>query len=174
MKCCGPADILTLAIRLFLGGLFIVMGLTKGLAPVEFLKVVRQYNAFDNHVLLNFVAATLPWFEVFCGFLLIAGIAIRGTALLLVGMLVPFTILIFLRALNLHQGSNLPFCAIKFDCGCGSGEVLVCRKLAENAGLIVLSLWLIFWQKHRWGIRPALFPCCARAPVVSESVLAST
>jgi uncharacterized membrane protein YphA (DoxX/SURF4 family) len=150
MKCCQATDVLAAASRWFLGAVFILMGMTKGLAPVEFLKVIRQYNAFESHTLMNFVAATLPWFEVFCGLLLILGVAVRGTTLLLIGMLVPFTILIWQRALDIQQAKGLAFCAIKFDCGCGSGEVPVCRKLAENAGLIVLSVWLLFWPTHRW------------------------
>ena len=37
---------------------------------------------------MNALATMLPWFEVFCGVLLVLGIAVRGTALLLAGMLV--------------------------------------------------------------------------------------
>src|SRR5690349_5446758 len=88
-------DVLAVAVRWFLGAMFIFMGTTKALAPVEFLKLTRQYGVFENHVALNFVASTLPWFEVFCGVLLIVGIAVRGAALILVGMLVPFSILIW-------------------------------------------------------------------------------
>ena len=169
MKCCEATDVLVAAGRWFLGALFIFMGITKGLAPVEFLKVIRQYNAFDSHLLMNFVASTLPWFEVFCGTLLLLGVAVRGTALLLILMLVPFSILIWQRALDIQQAKALAFCAIKFDCGCGSGEVPVCRKLAENAGLIALSVWLLFWPSHRWCLRPG-GPCKQReaeVPVLS-------
>jgi len=61
------------------------------------------------------------------------------------------------RALELQTGSGLPFCAIKFDCGCGAGEVLICRKLAENVLLTLLSLGLIFLRHHRLALRPVLF-----------------
>ncbi len=165
MKCCEATDVLAAAGRWFLGALFIVMGLTKALAPVEFLKVVRQYNAFESHVPLNLIAAALPWFEIFCGVLLVLGIAVRGTSLVIIAMLVPFTILIWQRAVGIQQAQGLPFCAIKFDCGCGSGEVLVCRKLAENAGLIALSFCLLFWRSHRWGLWPGLFRKKAEAAI---------
>jgi len=153
MKCCEASDVLAAAGRWFLGGVFVLMGVTKALAPVEFLKVIRQYNVFESHLLMNFVAAALPWFEVCCGVLLIVGVAVRGTALLLIGMLVPFTILIWQRALDIQEAKVLAFCAIKFDCGCGAGEVPVCRKLGENAGLMALSIWLLFWPAHRWCLR---------------------
>ena len=132
------------AARLIVGGLYLWMGLHKALDPVGFLKLAHQYDMVHTPVLLNLIAAMLPWFEVMCGLLLVCGVAVRGTALVSVAMLVPFTWLVLQRAIALHAGSSLPFCAIKFDCGCGSGEVFICRKLAENTLLLVLSLGLMF------------------------------
>lgn len=119
------------------------MGMSKALHPVEFLKLVHQYQLTESSILLNFIAAALPWFEVFCGVLLIAGVAVRGSALLLLLMLVPFTIVVLRRALAIHTLQSIPLCAVKFDCGCGNGEVWICRKLAENCGLILLAAWLL-------------------------------
>jgi uncharacterized membrane protein YphA (DoxX/SURF4 family) len=136
-------DPLTVLARWFLGGLFIYMGMSKALDPVAFLKLVHQYELVDSSFVLNFIAAALPWFEVFCGVLLIAGIAVRGSALLLVLLLVPFTIVVLRRALAIHTLQAIPLCAVKFDCGCGNGEVWICRKVAENCGLILLSAWLL-------------------------------
>ena len=101
--------------RWVLGGVFIYMGLTKALHPVDFLKVLRQYEMVESHVLLNLIAAALPWFEVLCGLLLLAGIAVRGSALLLLGMLIPFTLVVLKRALAIHAAKAIPFCAISFD-----------------------------------------------------------
>src|SRR6185503_3269060 len=125
-----------------LGGMFLYMGLSKALHPVEFLKLVRQYDLLHHHLLLNFVASTLPWFEIFCGLLLFLGVAVRSAAIMLVAMLVPFTLAVLSRVLEIHAAGNLAFCAIKFDCGCGAGEVLICRKLAENILLTGLSIAL--------------------------------
>jgi uncharacterized membrane protein YphA (DoxX/SURF4 family) len=150
------ADIAGVIARFLLGAILIYMGLNKALHPVEFLKLVRQYEVLHQSLLLNLVAATLPWFEIFCGLLLAFGIAVRGTAVVVALMLVPFTVLILLRALALHETSGLPLCAIKFDCGCGGGEVFVCRKFAENAGLLCLTAWLIFQRRNRLAWRPDL------------------
>lgn len=134
------------------------MGLIKAMDPFKFLELVRQYGVVSNTFLLNSIGALLPWFEVVCGLLLILGIAVRGAALVLVGMLVPFTILVLRRALALAAEKHVPFCAIKFDCGCGNGEVVICSKLIENGGLILLSLWLLFTRSRRLCLRFQLFP----------------
>jgi uncharacterized membrane protein YphA (DoxX/SURF4 family) len=144
--------------RYGLGCLFIYLGLQKALHPVEFLKLVRQYDVFQSHFPLNFVAATLPWFEMFCGCLLVLGVAVRGTAVLLVGMLIPFTLAIFLRAKAISANGGLPFCAIQFDCGCGAGEILICKKLAENVVLAGLAVCLVFWKNQRFCLRGTLLP----------------
>jgi uncharacterized membrane protein YphA (DoxX/SURF4 family) len=133
------------------------MGLSKALDPVGFLKLVHEYGVVTTPLLLNLIAGILPWFEVFCGLLLLFGVAVRGAALVAVAMLVPFTLLVLRRALVLHAASQLPFCAIKFDCGCGAGEVFICRKLAENMALTFVSLGLFFLRQHRGCLRPTLF-----------------
>ncbi len=148
--------------RWLLGGLFIYMGLNKALHPVDFLKLVRQYEMVSDPFLLNAIAAALPWFEVFCGVLLLAGVAVRGAALMLVAMLVPFTLIVLKRALALHHTLAIPFCAVKFDCGCGTGEVLICRKLVENSVLTLLSCWLLAARGHWLCVRHSLIPPSTR------------
>ena len=142
--------------RWVLGALFLYMGLKKALHPVEFLKLIRQYDMLHHYLLLNLTASLLPWLETFCGVLLLLGVAVRGVALTLVAMLIPFTIMVLLRALHLQQLNHLAFCAIKFDCGCGAGEVFICHKLAENTLLIAVSIALIFWRRHSLSLRPAI------------------
>ena len=141
------------AARWILGLLFLYMGLSKALHPADFLKLVRQYDMVQWPVLLNLIAATLPWFEVFCGLMLMAGVAVRGSALMLVAMLVPFTVIVIKRALAFQAAGGLAFCAIKFDCGCGGGEVLICRKIVENVLLALLYTALLFSRRSRLSLR---------------------
>jgi uncharacterized membrane protein YphA (DoxX/SURF4 family) len=150
-------EIPALVARLVLAAVFIYMGLTKAMQPVEFLKLARQYDVLHHALLLNLVTAILPWLEMFCGLLLLFGIAVRGTAVVLLVMLVPFTVAVMLRAAAMRDVSGLPFCAIKFDCGCGAGEVLVCRKLGENLILMIFSAMLIFARHHRFCLRSSFF-----------------
>lgn len=154
------ADILAVLARWILAAVFLHLGITKALHPEEFLRLVRQYGVFEQSIPLNLVAATLPWIEILCGLLLVSGVAVRGTALLVATMLAGFTIAILIRALELRATGGLALCAITFDCGCGGGEVLVCRKLGENLLLATLALWLVFCSR---GL------LCLKHTVVGES-----
>jgi uncharacterized membrane protein YphA (DoxX/SURF4 family) len=136
-------DLVTVLARWFVGAAFIYLGVLKLQDPVQFLKLVRQYELVHTPWMLNSIAATLPWFEVVCGVLLIAGVAVRGAALNLLLMLIPFTAIVLKRALAMAAAQQLPFCAVSFDCGCGTGEVNICQKMFENSALIVLSFWLL-------------------------------
>ena len=151
--------------RWVLGGLFVYMGMTKALDPVTFLKLVHRYQMVDSPVLLNAIASALPWFEVFCGLLLLAGVAVRGAALLLALMLVPFTVLVLKRALGIAGTEGIPLCSVKFDCGCGTGEVFICRKVVENSLLLLLSCWLMTGPGRRMAVRYSL----ARDPATNGS-----
>lgn len=163
-------DAATVLARWLLGALFLYMGLNKALYPVEFLKLVRQYDWVHHPLLLNSIAATLPWFEIFCGGLLVAGVAVRGAALMLLLMLAPFTWIVWQRALTLQAALEIPFCAIKFDCGCGFGEVFICHKLAENAVLMLLSAWLLTGRGRQLCTRYSLEWEASQKPPRYENV----
>ncbi|HVM50284.1 MAG TPA: MauE/DoxX family redox-associated membrane protein [Candidatus Acidoferrum sp.] len=143
--------------RFWLAAVFIYMGLSKALPePEAFLKLVRHYHLVNAPVLLNSVAAALPWFEVYCGLLLLLGVAVRGTAVNLIAMLVPFTLAVLRRAIEVAAVKGIPFCAVKFDCGCGAGEVFICHKLMENSTLLLLAAWLLTGRGHRLCLRYSL------------------
>jgi hypothetical protein len=99
--------------------------------------------------LINATAAWLPWFEALCGLLLVIGKVVRGTALVCVTMVVPFTLLVLQRALSLQSTLEIPFCAVRFDCGCGMGEIGICEKLAENLILLLAAMVLLFARRGR-------------------------
>jgi uncharacterized membrane protein YphA (DoxX/SURF4 family) len=150
-------NLFTLLVRWLLGAVFLYLGLTKALHPVEFLKLMRQYDLTSFAPFLNLLAALLPWFEIFCGLLLLAGVAVRGTALALTLMLVCFTLVVWHRALLLQTSLHIPFCTVKFDCGCGTGAEFICRKLSENILLAVLSAWLLVGRGKQLCLRYSLY-----------------
>ena len=150
-------DLLGTVARWVLGFVFIYMGWTKAMDPPAFLKLIRQYELTNNSFLLNSLAAGLPWFEIFCGVLFVAGIGVRGSALLLLIMLVPFTGVVLKRAFAISDMQHIAFCAVRFDCGCGSGEVLICRKLVENGFLMLLAGVVLAGFGKKFAARFSLF-----------------
>jgi uncharacterized membrane protein YphA (DoxX/SURF4 family) len=144
-----------LAGRLVLGGMFIYLGYNKAIDPVGFLKLVREYPMVPEStpVLLNLIAVILPWLEILCGILLIAGVAVRGNAVLMLLMLAVFTGAVALRTVGIYNAEEIAFCAIKFDCGCGVGEVFICKKLLENSGLLLLSLLVLLSQSRKYCLK---------------------
>ncbi len=157
--------------RWVVGGLFIYMGLNKALHPVDFLKLVHQYDLVSTPFLLNSIGAALPWFEVFCGLLLVSGMAVRGSALIMVVMLVPFTIVVLKRALAISAAEHIPFTQVKFDCGCGNGEVFIWKKMIENTVLIVLSLWLVAGAGRKFCARFTLLKPRPEAKAASPAAV---
>lgn len=141
------------AARVVLGAIFVYLGLVKAVDPVAFLKQVRQFDVIQTSLLLNLTAATVPWFEVFCGVLLLAGVKVRAAALLQLVMLAAFTLVVTLRALAMQENSSIPFCSIHFDCGCGTGDVFVCMKLVENTAMMLLSGFVVVKEPTR--LRPS-------------------
>lgn len=142
----------SLAARIVLGAVFLYLGITKALDPIGFLKLVRQFDLLPP-LALNLVAAVVPWCEILFGALLLAGRLTRGAALVSLLMLVAFTAAIVLRAVALHRTGTAAFCSLRFDCGCGTGEVLVCLKLIENAGLCLLAALILFTPEHPFPFR---------------------
>ena len=160
--------------RWWLGCVFIYMGLHKALPhPEYFLKLVRQYDIVTDPFFLNSIGAALPWFEVFCGLLLVCGVAVRGAALMLAAMLVPFSLVVLKRALVIAAVTGKAFCAVKFDCGCGAGEVFICHKLVENTVLLLLASWLLSGRGRQLCLRYNLFREQAPALAQPEPVMPS-
>jgi uncharacterized membrane protein YphA (DoxX/SURF4 family) len=128
--------------RWILGAILLWLGLAKALDPVGFMKLVREYQVVGPP-LLTVIPALLPWFEVYCGLLLLCGIAVRGAAVVAGGLLAAFSLLILQRAWGIHEAQSIAFCAIRFDCGCGGGAVNICFKLFQNILLLGLSALVV-------------------------------
>lgn len=149
---------LTIAARVVVGVTFIVLGARKLADPVAFLKAIREYQLVPDsqYLVLNSIAAALPTVEIALGVLLIVGFARRGIGLAFAVMLIAFSLAIHDRGVALATAGGQPLCEIAFDCGCGTGVEKVCVKLAQNAGLLFASLWLVFAPASRWSWRERL------------------
>lgn len=149
------AAVVVLLARLVLGGVFIALGAAKYADPVAFMKGVREYDLFaPGSTMLNWIAATLPVLEIVLGACLVLGIAVRGAALATGVSLIAFTVAVLLRALAIHDAQGGDFCAIAFDCGCGTGVERICRKVPENVGMIVLAIVVACSSTTRFMLWP--------------------
>jgi len=54
------------------------------------------------------------------------------------------------QSLDIHAAKPIAYCDVRFDCGCGTGEVYICRKLAENAALTLLALLASLSRSRRF------------------------
>lgn len=141
--------------RLVIGGFFIYMGVVKLQDPIAFLKQVRLYEMLPETppYLLNGTAIVLPWLEIVCGLALIVGIYLRGAGATIALMLAVFSPAILFRALEIHNTVGTPFMQIAFDCGCGTGEVIIWQKLLGNLGLFLGSLIPVFSASRRFCLK---------------------
>lgn len=137
----SPRALLVLTVRLGLGGLFIVAGLSKLRDPAGFAQEIANYQLAAG--LAPYLAMVLPPIEVVAGVALV-GLSSswrRAAALALGGLLVMFTVAVLHAVL---RGVNI-------DCGCfgtGSGPVSFSTVL-RNVGLLAAALIVIALDRPR-------------------------
>lgn len=134
-----------LVARLVVGIVYLWLGAQKVGDPVAFLKALRDYDLLPltPPQWMNGTVVVLPWIEIVCGVLLLVGAWLRAAGSLLLLMTVVFTVVIAMRGFEEAARQGLALCAVHFDCGCGTGEVALCRKVLENLGLILLSIVVV-------------------------------
>jgi uncharacterized membrane protein YphA (DoxX/SURF4 family) len=161
--------------RLVVGGMFAWLALPKIARPGEFLKEIHTYAILPETPpqLLNLTAVAMPWIELMGGLALLLGILVRGSGAVLATMLIAFTAAISSRALSIHNTQGTPLLEVAFDCGCGTGLVIIWKKVLINIGLIVLSLLAAWSNSRRWCLS-ALFSRRARTPTSTAPALQPT
>jgi uncharacterized membrane protein YphA (DoxX/SURF4 family) len=122
--------------RLLVGGVFVYASIDKILYPVEFAKVVYNYQMLPV-ALSNLVAMSLPWLELFAGLALLMGVLRKESALILSGLLVLFIVAL---SVNLYRGVDI-------DCGCltlsGGGRSIGIVTVLVDVILLVASLFVL-------------------------------
>jgi len=119
--------------RLLIGFIFIYAGIEKILAPAEFAEAIDNYRMLPA-ALINILAITLPWIELITGVLLIVGFFIKGSSLILLGLLLIFAVAI---TINIIRGVDI-------SCGCKTpwdlSDKISLRKLIEEIILFLMVL----------------------------------
>ncbi len=130
---------LTLVVRVVLGAIFVFWSIGKIADPGEFAREILNYRILPDFI-VNIFALILPWLELICGIMLIAGIKIRANAAVIGFMLVVFIIAI----------SSAMIRGFSINCGCSTAnpEEVGWPKLFEDFGMLVAAVWLIIFPNN--------------------------
>jgi uncharacterized membrane protein YphA (DoxX/SURF4 family) len=142
-----------LVARLVTGGVWIVAGALKLPDLAASVRAVRAYDLLPETV-VPLVGQLLPIVEVVVGACLVLGLLTRASAVVSSGLFLAFIIGI---ASAWARG-------LQIDCGCfgGGGQIADAEAaypldLARDAGLLLLSLWLVVRPRSRWALDDLIF-----------------
>ncbi len=131
--------------RWAVGLIFIYASVDKLLNPLAFGVAVYNYKILPGGF-INLVAITLPWLELICGILLIAGLFPRAAALI-----VSVLLLIFFSALStsLYRG-------IDISCGCFSvnttADTIGISSMIRDLLILPMSIQILLFDEGLIGI----------------------
>jgi len=134
-------ELLSLACRLFLAGLFLWASYDKVWAPALFAEAVARYDLLPLW-LVNPASVVLAWLELVVGLCLLLGLATRAAALWAAVLLAFFT------GLMLYAGIT----GAGFDCGCFPGQAghpAGYQAALRDALMTLPALWLLVFP-GRW------------------------
>jgi len=136
----GIKDLLGVAARLAVGGVFVYAGWLKAVAPAEeFAYAIETYKAIPA-ALTIFVALVVPWFEIYFGLFLAAGLFTGYSAFCLGATILGFEGLLLQAIIR-----KLPVTS----CGCfgSSGSNSLSHELIQN--LVLFALAALAWKHGR-------------------------
>ena len=148
---CPPwlKDTSLVALRLLLAGAFIWACVHKIASPRDFALQVATYQLLPLP-LVNLQAILLPWVELVCGVLLLAGFFTRPAALVTCGMNV-----MFIAAISMALATNL-----HLQCGCFSssdaGEEMNASLIVRDAFLFAAGAILSWARPGRLSLDHAI------------------
>ena len=128
-----------IAARLALAAVFLWAAYTKLRDPWMIFAMEIDAMKIVPGSMVEFLARTMPWFELVLGVLLVVGIQTRYVASVATALLTVFFGTLLVLYLRGFQG----------DCGCfGPGEQLGPKTLTRDGMLILLSIW-VTWEAFR-------------------------
>ena len=125
---------LTFAMRIGLGGVFVIAGYGKLCGVDVFVEAVKLYNILPDS-LATVYGSTLPFVEFIIGVLLILGIFLRISAGIGILSTVSFVIA---KSITLARGDNPPCCCLPWF------EMLCSQSLAIDFLMLAAALQIVF------------------------------
>jgi len=138
---------LAIPARWYLGAVFVIACLHKIAHPGSFALDIATYDIVPLQ-LVNLMAITLPWIELFAGLMLIVGFRIGGSALAIAGMMVVFIAAILIA---LDKGLDM-------SCGCFASQAateddpISYMTVLRDSGWLFLSLYILFFDRRPIGL----------------------
>jgi uncharacterized membrane protein YphA (DoxX/SURF4 family) len=139
--------------RLVVGGVWLVAGLLKVSDGAASVRAVRAYDLLPESVVPT-VGHALPALEIVVGLALVAGALVRGVAVVSALLQVAFIIGI----------SSAWARGLQIECGCFGGGGFDADAaaqypwdIARDAGLLLLSLWLVRRPRTRLALDTFIF-----------------
>ncbi len=151
-----------LLLRLVLGGLLLLAGLTKLADRASVRQAVADYEVLPGHLERPF-AALLPWLETALGALLLLGLGTTIAAALATPLFLSFALAI---GVNLVRGRH-------FDCHCfGSvrSERIGWPALLRSAALVLAAVLVATGASRFGALDAALFGSAANLPPAGEVI----
>ncbi len=132
------SEYLSLALRVYMGWIFLQASLGKIPDPAIFAQNVANYRIIP-YLAINLVAIVLPWMELICAFFLFFGLRIKATATILSGLLFLFTLFVII---NIFRG-------VSMNCGCFDtvGEPIGWAKVTQNTIWLLMTLQIFFFDR---------------------------
>lgn len=132
---------LNLAIRVFIGGYFLIAAVPKIVEPLVFATSISHYEMLPGFM-VNAFALVLPWLELLVGVGLVVGFRVRTSALISGVLLVMFSAAVAWAVIH----------GLSIDCGCfgaDGGEEVSWIKVGKNM-LMVAGCALLVWKPESW------------------------
>lgn len=124
---------LVLAVRLYIGGLFIYASMYKINYAAEFAETIASYQLVPYWA-VNLMALVMPWAELICGLFLVIGFRTKSAAAVIIGLLALFAAAIAISLLR-----DLPI-----GCGCfhALGEQMSWKTLLRDLVWLALAVYV--------------------------------
>jgi len=133
----GIKDLLGIAARLILGGVFVYSGWLKAVAPAEeFAYAIETYKIVPA-ALTMFIAVTVPWLELYLGVFLVTGVFTGYSAFCLGALLIGFEGLLLQAIIR-----KLPVTS----CGCFGASQSSSLGYEFTQNLVLLALAALAWK----------------------------
>ncbi len=128
---------LALAFRFYLGGIFVYASVYKIGYAAEFAETIASYQIVPA-LAVNAVALALPWLELICGAMLVAGVRVRTVSVILAALLVVFCLAV---TVNLLRETPI-------DCGCFHtlDERMTWMTLVRDLAWLGMTIYVFFFD----------------------------